>query len=817
LNNTGSVSTGSDPADVTNVNGGITWNAPSVRNLCGVINTNGTNLDVPVSTLTCNTIINTANGNLSFSGVLTGGSFDLTLNIGSGSATQSAGLVGVNTLTLGGAGGGYSLTQITNDVTTLTGNTGAVNYVDANDYTISGLTAASPSSVESRTGTLTVSGAVNVTGTLGVTIGTVGAGVLDVNAAMFASGGITATGGANADNFYLNVEPSGNYSINGAGGNDHLRASNVANNWNITSINGGTLNAGGTFTSIENLTGGTSSDLFTFADNMYVTGLVDGNTGGNNRVYFPAYTTDVVVVLGDATMGTVTLTGPAVTFNIINIQDPTPITVAAVELTKTDVTCPGGSDGTIQVNTISGGGISAALGYEVSITGPTGMFVAVNNTPGMNQHYAINLPGSIGGTTYSVWVRMADQPFVNRLHVGDVVIFEPTAYGATITPVNTHTCPPAAVPTGMILISNPTGGPFTVGPYEYAVALAGTPFGSLTFSTTANYYSLGVYNAATNYDVWIRKAGICPVLLNTVTISPDPNAPYFTSTVTITSITSSSARAEWAAIPGIPMYSLRYRIVGSPTWTTVGPFSTPYFNMFGLQNGTQYEVQVAASAGVNCNGQWSGSTLFSTVAGTTSTGCSVPSGVFVTATTLANTVVQWNAVSGAVCYLVSYGLSGTSPSTWTEVSVPAPTTSFTMPVLPANKTYRVQVRTNCSTCINPKTTGVRSAYSTAVSWVTPASREESGDISVSASGSTLTVYPNPSQGRFTVQYSGVVSGEVTLRLVDMAGRALYNSTHAVNSGETSIPVEVSGYTAGLYLLEVVLPNGERQHTKIMLK
>jgi len=63
-----------------------------------------------------------------------------------------------------------------------------------------------------------------------------------------------------------------------------LIGANVANTWNITGANAGTVNDF-TFTSVANLMGGTNTDDFVFATGGSISGTVDGGSGGDTLAY----------------------------------------------------------------------------------------------------------------------------------------------------------------------------------------------------------------------------------------------------------------------------------------------------------------------------------------------------------------------------------------------------------------------------------------------------------------------------------------------------------------------------------------------------
>ena len=92
----------------------------------------------------------------------------------------------------------------------------------------------------------------------------------------------TLTGGAGNDSFVLN---GGTLSgaINGGLGVNSLTADNVANTWNITGADSGTVTGVGGFSNIANLTGGTGTDSFTLSGGT-LSGAIDGGLTGANTL-----------------------------------------------------------------------------------------------------------------------------------------------------------------------------------------------------------------------------------------------------------------------------------------------------------------------------------------------------------------------------------------------------------------------------------------------------------------------------------------------------------------------------------------------------
>ena len=117
------------------------------------------------------------------------------------------------------------------------------------------------------------------------------------------------TGGSGVDTFVISAGGSLSGNIDGGGDSDQLDNADGANTWILDGTNAGSVtDVAGTFVRIENLTGGNSNDSYELADGAEITGTVDGG-GGSDTVDYGQYTTGVNVnfTAGTATnIGTVT-------------------------------------------------------------------------------------------------------------------------------------------------------------------------------------------------------------------------------------------------------------------------------------------------------------------------------------------------------------------------------------------------------------------------------------------------------------------------------------------------------------------------------
>jgi hypothetical protein len=101
-------------------------------------------------------------------------------------------------------------------------------------------------------------------------------------------------------------------SINGGSGNNTLVGSAVDNTWDISGSDSGTLTSSRiagpvSFTSVQNLTGGTAQNSFVFSDGATLSGNLDG--GGSGSLDYSAYSSSVIV---DLPLGTATGVGGSI-------------------------------------------------------------------------------------------------------------------------------------------------------------------------------------------------------------------------------------------------------------------------------------------------------------------------------------------------------------------------------------------------------------------------------------------------------------------------------------------------------------------------
>ena len=242
----------------------------------------------------------------------------------------------------------------------------------------------------------------------------------------------------------------------------------------------------------------------------------------------------------------------------LDIKQPA---VLAATLSKTDVTCFGGGDGTITITAPTGGYGT----YDYSINGggswqPSGIFTAL-------------VPGN-----YSVRIRDAAHTGCVIILNNSLAITQPAVLNAVVTPTNI-TC--FGANDGIINITSPSGG---YGAYEYSIDggtvwQAGGLFSGLTPAT---------------YNVHIRDVAnmACEIVLNSSLTITEPS--ILSATVTSTNSTCNGANNGTISVtsPSGGYGTYEYSNNGGAGWQATGIFTN-------LLPGS-YNVRIRDKAHVGC-------------------------------------------------------------------------------------------------------------------------------------------------------------------------------------------------------------------------
>jgi methionine-rich copper-binding protein CopC len=92
------------------------------------------------------------------------------------------------------------------------------------------------------------------------------------------------------------------------------------------------------------------------------------------------------------------------------------------------------------------------------------------------------------------------------------------------------------------------------------------------------------------------------------------------------------------------------------------------------------------------------------------------------------------------------------------------------------------------------------------------------DLSAGSSISNVTIneninlYPNPSNGQFTLDFTSVKNQVSSVKIYDLVGKNVYSKDAKINEGANKLSIDVSNLTSGVYILNI-----ENQKVKFTIK
>ncbi len=254
--------------------------------------------------------------------------------------------------------------------------------------------------------------------------------------------------------------------------------------------------------------------------------------------------------------------------------------------------------------------------------------------------------------------------------------------------------------------------------------------------------------------------------------------------VQVSNLSSNQVTLSWNPVAEGINYVVQYRLLTQANWTIITTGSNSLV-LTGLQANSRYVAQVQTLCEGGTPSTFSITITFTTTSGQL-VGCVNPE-FWITNVTSTSAVVNWTPVSQATHYHVQYKRANVT-GVWTSINVLAPATSQTISGLLPNTAYEYRVRTRCG--------------ATTLAW--PASQlfvTQGGAKLADAEPAVLSVYPNPNQGEFSIRFDAENPGLASVKVLDLAGRTIFANQFAVESGLNVVPVSVSNYVRGLYIVE----------------
>jgi hypothetical protein len=291
------------------------------------------------------------------------------------------------------------------------------------------------------------------------------------------------------------------------------------------------------------------------------------------------------------------------------------------------------------------------------------------------------------------------------------------------------------------------------------------------------------------------------------------------SSLAASSITTTSATLSWAAVSGAVSYNLQYKLSSASSWTTVNTTSTSYA-LSGLTAATAYQFQVQAVCS-STSSSYSAATSFTTLS---SAGCSdtyESNNTSSTASTIATNTDIYALISSS------------TDKDWFKftTTAAAPKVNVLLQNLPADYDVRLynasvsqlgisqngsttseSIKYNSSSAAATyyvQVYGYNSAYNTTSCYKlrinTSASNfriDQNETLTVKDQSYNLSIYPNPSQGEFSIAFNAFSKQEAKILVYDISGKLVSHLNYTTNEGTNVVNMKQK-LSTGMYFLNVI--------------
>lgn len=465
-------------------------------------------------------------------------------------------------------------------------------------------------------------------------------------------------------------------------------------------------------------------------------------------------------------------------------------------------------------------GVTPTVNVNISPALTSGtLSYTVNGTPMSMQITSgtVNIGGGVPVFTTQTYVLTSvSNGTCSRSLSGTVPAFVLTVNPQLLPAVASSTSPAGCVNNGTITVNGNLG----QAGLRYTLTNQGTGAVSGPFTSATGTFTFSGLTAGT-YTAMVMDANNCSASVTNFNLLGTGNT---TPTIVSGSVMNSFATITFTSVQGGSPYTVRFRQLpnGNPLQVLVNDQTFPgnVTTQIGpLTAGASYEFSVSSS----CNPGVFSQTFIVATQGPCATNpvLAIPTGVAVTTQQVGTfakvATVRWNRVSDATGYVVAWRVVGGNPvfstSTLCDGAIPndpnnAALKMYTIPgSFLLGVTYEVKVRSQCLQCgINPDAVG-SSMYTNTVSFRID---EET------AATTRFSVYPNPNNGAFTVSFDALEANNVSVELLDMTGRVIFNKSFQATVGSNDLPVELEGFAKGVYMLQLRQSDAVRT-TKVVLQ
>ncbi|MBA3648828.1 MAG: fibronectin type III domain-containing protein [Chitinophagales bacterium] len=303
----------------------------------------------------------------------------------------------------------------------------------------------------------------------------------------------------------------------------------------------------------------------------------------------------------------------------------------------------------------------------------------------------------------------------------------------------------------------------------------------------------------TGSDYKIRVVSSNPSLIgtpspNNIRINPAPKG------LIITNVTSDGFTLSWNSVSTAAYYQVTGKLHNSqrypqPVDITDGSLS---YTFTGLKSGHDFDLGVRAICTSGDKSSWN--PITASTDSSSMAACETPTSFFVSVIGVSTSSLEWGDVAGAMDYSFRYRAAGATD--WIYMH-PTESHMDLTGLLPAQD-YEAQVASRCSESDS-------SAYGNTATWQTNYFRL------ANAANSSINIYPNPSNGNFTVSFSGMVSNmnfDVTVQ--NVVGQVIYQSSTTIADGSREQNISLTDVNSGVYFINVKAGN-EELHSSLVIQ
>ena len=94
-------------------------------------------------------------------------------------------------------------------------------------------------------------------------------------------------------------------------------------------------------------------------------------------------------------------------------------------------------------------------------------------------------------------------------------------------------------------------------------------------------------------------------------------------------------------------------------------------------------------------------------------------------------------------------------------------------------------------------------------------KEAAKTISIIKDYNKVNIYPNPSAGKFLIEFNFDATDNANIEIVDILGNTVYASKYIV--GAIKLPIDISNLAKGVYTVKVKYDNGKEDNRKVTIQ